>query len=108
MSTFTIRVTSSATNSSGTAYGQSPDLGAPSYWDVVISGSSNSALPNGTYDGYCLNPNAIIRTGTSYSGGDLSGNTSASYSTVGLTAITQTQVDQINWLLAQNFTSDAK
>ena len=58
--TFTIRVTSSATNTAGTAWGEQPDLLTPSYWDVYISGSSNPALPDGVYDGYCLNPNLTI------------------------------------------------
>jgi len=108
MSTFTLRVTSSATNTAGTAYGESPDLGAPSYWDVVISGSTDPALPNGVYDGYCLNPNAIIRTGTSYTAEESAGNALSSYTAVGLSALTTTQVSQINWVLAQNFTSDVK
>ena len=52
MSAFTIRVTNSGTNPGGTSYGQQPDLGAPSYWDVYISNSTNPDLPNGVYDGY--------------------------------------------------------
>ncbi len=52
MSTMTIRVTSSATTPDGTAFGQQPDLGNPSYFDVKITGSNSSNLPNGTYDAY--------------------------------------------------------
>lgn len=50
MSTMTIRVTSSAVNAAGSAFGQQPDLGAPSYFDVVITNSTSSIMPNGTYD----------------------------------------------------------
>ena len=59
MSTMTIRVTSSAVNTAGNDFdngSESAAAPAPSYFDVVISGSSNPGLPNGTYDAYCLNP----------------------------------------------------
>ncbi|MES2719001.1 MAG: SdrD B-like domain-containing protein, partial [Pseudomonadota bacterium] len=108
MSTFTIRISSSATNPAGTAYGEQPDQGAPSYFDVVISGSSDSGLPNGVYDGYCLNPQAGIQLVTDYSAQNYAGNTAASYVPIGFNNLSQAQVDQINWLLSQNFTSDAK
>ena len=44
MSTFTIRVTSSATNAAGNAYGQQPDLGAPSFFDLYVTNSTDPAL----------------------------------------------------------------
>ena len=109
MSTFTIRVTSSATNAAGNAYGQQPDLGAPSFFDLYVTNSTDPALPNGRYDAYCLNPlQTIFVSPTSYSAQDYAGNTPASYVPIGFNSMSQTQVDQINWILAQNFTSDAK
>ena len=108
MSTFTIRVTSSATNSAGTAYGQQPDLGAPSYWDVYISNSTDPSLPNGVYDGYCLNPFQLIYGTRTYSAENLAGNNLASFVPIGFSGISQAQVDQVNWILGQNFTTDAK
>ena len=36
MSTFTIRVTSSATLADFSAFGQQPDLGAPSFFDMIV------------------------------------------------------------------------
>ena len=63
MTTFTIRVTSPATNVGGTGFGNQPDLGDPSYWDLYVTGSTpplpgspDVYLPNGTYDAFCLNP----------------------------------------------------
>ena len=109
MSTFTIRVTSSATNAAGTAYGQQPDLGAPSYLDMIVTDSSDPLLPNGVYDAYCLNPHLAIGLTTSYSAQDYAGTTLDSYVPPnGLSSLTQAQVDQLNWVLAQNFTSDPK
>ena len=109
MSTFTIRVTSSAANVSGTAYGQQPDLFAPSFFDMVVSGSSDPLIPNGVYDAYCLNP--TIDTNLSpnvYPAQNYAGNAVSSYVPIGFGSLTQTQINQINWLLAQNFTSDPK
>ncbi len=60
MSEMTIRVTSSAVNVAGTGFGQQPDLGAPSYLDVVVTGSTDPNLIDGTYDAYCLNPDFLI------------------------------------------------
>jgi len=109
MSTFTIRVTSSATNIAGTAYGQQPDLGAPSFLDMVVTGSTDSLLSNGVYDAYCLNPLIeILVSPTTYIAENSAGNTSASFAPIGFSSLMQTQVDQLNWLLAQNFTSDPK
>ena len=108
MSTFTIRISSSATNPEATAYGWQPDQGAPSYFDVVVSGSTNPELPDGVYDGFCLNPQAGIALRTDYVAQNYAGNTVASYVPIGFTDLTQAQVDQINWLLSQNFTSDGK
>jgi hypothetical protein len=56
MSTFTFRVTSSATNTAGTNWGQQPDLLAPSFFDMIVTGSTDPIIANGTYDAYCLNP----------------------------------------------------
>jgi len=109
MSTFTIRVTSSATNIAGTAYGQQPDLGAPSFLDMVVTGSTDPLLSNGVYDAYCLNPLIeILVSPTTYIAENSAGNTSASFAPIGFSSLMQTQVDQLNWLLAQNFTSDPK
>ena len=109
MSTFTIRVTSSATNAAGTGYGQQPDLGAPSFWDMIVSGSTNPLLPNGVYDAYCLDLLTPIGfSPTSYSAQNYAGNTAASYAPIVFNSLTQAQADQINWVLAQNFTSDPK
>ena len=109
MSTFTIRVTSSATNVAGTAYGQQPDLGSPSFMDLYITGSTDPLLPNGQYDAYCLNPLvSILASPTTYTAENLAGNSAASFVPIGFSALSQTQVDQVNWLLSQNFTADAK
>ena len=111
MSNFTIRVTSSATNEAGTAFGQQPDLGAPSFLDMVITNSSDPLIPNGVYDAWCLNPFLdIFLSPTQYSAQDLAGNSTAAYATAqaGPGPVSQTSIDQINWLLSQNFTADAK
>ena len=44
MSTFTIRVSNSGTNLGGASYGQQPDQGSPSYWDVHITGSGGCGI----------------------------------------------------------------
>ncbi|WP_367154843.1 SdrD B-like domain-containing protein [Methylomonas sp. HYX-M1] len=112
MSTFTIRVTSSATNKAGTAYGQQPDLGAPSFLDMIVTNSTDPVIVNGVYDAYCLNPLIdILLSPTTYSASGAEGDSLDSFTSiqpVGLSDLTQLQVDQLNWLLAQNFTSDAK
>jgi len=109
MSTFTIRVTSSAVNTAGTGFGQQPDLGTPSYLDMVVTNSTDPLLPNGTYDAYCLHPlKTIFFSPTTYSAENLVGNAETSFDPIGMSSITQTQLDQLNWLLSQNFTSDAK
>src|SRR3990167_8975762 len=109
MSTFTIRVTSSATNAAGTAYGQQPDLGAPSFLDMVVTNSTDPNIPNGVYDAYCLNPLLDISVSPiSYAAQNYAGNTAASFTPIGFSSLSQVQVDQLNWLLSQNFTSDAK
>ncbi len=109
MSTFTIRVTQSATNVAGTAYGQQPDLGAPSFFDMYVTDSSDPNIPNGRYDAYCLNPLVdILISPTTHSAENFAGDTAASFVPIGLNSVSQVQVDQINWLLSQNFTSDAK
>ena len=110
MATFTIRVTHSGVNIEGTGYGNQPDLGAPSYFDLVVTNSSEPTLPNGVYDAYCLNPFLqIFFSPTEYNGTqNLAGNDAASFSVSGVGALTQVQVNQLNWLLAQNFTSDPK
>uniref|UniRef100_UPI0035687585 SdrD B-like domain-containing protein n=1 Tax=Neptunomonas sp. TaxID=1971898 RepID=UPI0035687585 len=110
MSTMTIRVTSSALNEDGRSFGQQADLGAPSYLDVIITDSLNPNLPNGTYDGYCLHPYlAIDSSPLSYAGDAGDGVDINNYLNAAVTStITQDQISQINWLLSQNFTSDAK
>ena len=108
MTTFTIRISSSATNPAGTAYGEQPDQGAPSYLDLAVTNSTDPNLPNGVYDAYCLNPVAAISPALTYGADGYAGNAAASYVPVGYATMTQSQVDQINWILAQNFTSDPK
>jgi hypothetical protein len=111
----TIRVTSSAVNTSGTGFTngtESVTAPAPSYLDVVISGSTNSSLPNGTYDAYCLNPFASISFSPTSYGADayegLGDGSVAHYQSAGVTGVTDQQIARINWLLAQNLTSDSK
>ena len=108
MSTFTIRVSTSASNPAGTAYGEQPDRLTPSYFDLVVSNSTDPNLANGVYDAYCLNPVAFISVTRNYTAQNYAGDTAASFVPLGLSSITQAQVDQLNWLLAQNFTSDPK
>ncbi|MES2626792.1 MAG: SdrD B-like domain-containing protein, partial [Pseudomonadota bacterium] len=109
MSTFTFRITSSATNPGGLTFGQQPDVGAPSYMDMIVTNSTDPLIVNGTYDAYCLNPSASISVkGVTYQADQLPGDVLSSYQTIGLTNLTQAKVDQLSWLLAQNFTSDAK
>ncbi len=110
MSTFTIRVTSSATNPAGTDLGQQPDLGAPSFWDMVVSNSSDPLIPNGVYDAYCLSPllNIGFTPASTYTADNFAGNSAAAFPPIGLATLAQTTVDQINWLLSQNFTADPK
>ena len=109
MASFTIRVTSSATNVAGNAYGQQPDLLTPSFFDMVVSNSTDPTVPNGVYDAYCLNPQLdIYLSPTLYQAQNYAGNNAASFALAGGGAMTQTQIGQLNWLLAQNFTSDPK
>ncbi|HOL64141.1 MAG TPA: SdrD B-like domain-containing protein, partial [Accumulibacter sp.] len=109
MSTFTIRVISPATNEAGTNFDGQLDRNAPSFLDLEISNSTDPLLPNGFYDTYCLNPLLDIHLSpTTYSAQNYAGNSTASFTPVGFSSLTQTQIDQINWVLAQNFTSDAK
>ena len=85
MSTFTIRVTQSATNVAGTAYGQQPDLGAPSFFDMYVTDSSDPNIPNGRYDAYCLNPLVdILISPTTHSAENFAGDTAASFVPIGL------------------------
>ncbi len=108
MSTMTINVYNQAT------HGQ---IGAPSFLDTVVTGSSNPNLPDGTYDTYCLNAVVDIylsETGNvqpinTYRADAVSGQSAAARYVSASTpsTITDTQISQINWILAQNFTSDA-
>ncbi len=115
MITFTVAVMSSATNAAGTAFGQQPDLLTPSFWDAYITNSSNpSLLPNGVYDGWCLDPNVVIGLAptSSYSADGYAGNVPPVIPVpppiTAFPSLSQEQLDQLNWLLAQNFTSDGK
>ncbi len=113
MSTFTIRVTSSAVNAAGNELGQSPDAGAPSFWDVVVTNSSDPLVANGVYDGYCLNPAGVLRfSPTLYNSTENYDSTDpAGHAAIGLstsTRITPEQIARINWVLAQNFSADSK
>jgi hypothetical protein len=95
MSTFTIRVTSSATNTAGTAYGQQPDLGAPSFFDLYITNSTDPLLTNGRYDAYCLNPLIdIFVSPTTYSAENYVGNSTASFAPIGFSAMTQARSEE--------------
>ena len=103
MSTMTIRVTSSATNAAGTSFGEQPDLGTPSYFDVQITDSNSSNLPNGTYDAYCLNPflNITVSTNHSATTDDVNNNID-NYVAAGAVGadtapITAEVISQINW-----------
>ncbi|MBV5308358.1 SdrD B-like domain-containing protein, partial [Chromatium okenii] len=110
MSTFTIRLTTSALNPNSLTLGYQLDVGAPSFVDIIVTNSLDTAMvPNGIYDGYCLNPISIIYPSpTTYEAQSYAGNAVASFQAVGLNALTLTQVNQLNWLLTQNFTSDPK
>jgi len=109
MSTFTIRVSSSATNVPGTAWGQQPDQNAPSYLDLVVSNSTDPAIVNGVYDAYCLNPLVPISLSpNSYQASGTSGASATAFNPISSGSPTTLQVQQLNWLLSQNFTSDAK
>ena len=112
MSTFTIRLTTPSIAPNGLVYatpGETPDLGAPSAFDIYISGSSDPLLVNGRYDGYCLSPfTDIFLSPTTYSATNALGNTIGSFVPLVIAAITQQQIDKINWVLSQNFTSDSK
>ena len=113
MTTFTIRVTSPAVNAAGTGFGQSQDLGAPSFWDMVVTNSTDPKLPNGTYDAYCLNPflglNFSPKTTTASVAAGSGIGSLTNYLQAGVTtSITEEKIARINWVLAQNFTSDSK
>ncbi|HCZ15849.1 MAG TPA: hypothetical protein DHV85_14935, partial [Candidatus Accumulibacter sp.] len=76
---------------------------------MIVTGSTDPTIPNGVYDAYCLNPLInITLSPTSYLAEQAAGNVAASFVPIGFNSLTQTQVDQLNWLLAQNFTSDPK
>ena len=85
MTTLTIRVTSSAVNIDGTAFGSQSDVLTPSFWDLYVTGSADPNLPNGVYDAYCLNPTTSLsfspRTATAAA---LDGESLASYATAGV------------------------
>ena len=110
MSTITIRATSSATHTAGTAYGQQPGLNAPSFPDIEVTNSTGPRIQNGGYDAYCLNPLVDIGLAPTYSyrSEAAAGGAAASYVPIGFSSISQTQVDRINWILAKNYTSDGK
>ena len=61
MSIFTFRVTQPAVNAAGTAFGQQPDLNAPSFFDLVVTNSTDPVVKNGVYDCYCLNPQVNVK-----------------------------------------------
>jgi uncharacterized repeat protein (TIGR01451 family) len=76
---------------------------------MEVTGSSDPLISNGRYDAYCLNPLAHIGfSPTSYLAQNSAGNTLTSFEPIGFSSLKQTQVNQLNWLLAQNFTSDPK
>jgi serine-aspartate repeat-containing protein C/D/E len=116
----TMRVSSSARTPNGSTWGETP-FGNPSFLDVHVFDPDN--LPLGTdwsetpppadivYDAYCLDPIAKIKIISDYwySADTYDGNTAESFVPVGLPVDPdQDQVDAINWLLGQNFTSDTK
>src|SRR5688572_5508086 len=111
MSTFTFRITSSAINDDGVyAFGQGPVYGAPSYMDMHVTNSTDPLIVNGVYDAYCLHMLAPINAkGTLYTADQRPGDVVSSYGgSLGLPSVTQAKIDQVTWLLAQNFTSDPK
>ena len=108
MTTFTIRINTSATDPGGLVLGYQDDVGTPSYWDMVVTGSSDPVIKDGVYDAWCLNPTQGISVVGSYSASAADGSTAASYVPIGFNALSQSTVDRINWVLAQNFASDPK
>jgi len=116
MSQFQFHVTSPSLSSDGTAWQTNQDLGDPSFWDVYITNSTDPLLANGRYDAYCLNPHiglaaydgTTIPANRTYSGDEVAGTSATAVNAMGLPGISQGQLDQINWILAQNFTTDAK
>lgn len=83
------------------------DAGAPSALDIIVS-SADPNLPNGTYDAWCLNPFIDITLTHTYPSDYYDGVDLDAYTTVGLASLTASQVTQINWIIAQNFTADPK
>ena len=102
MPTITFKITSPFFNGNGS------DYGAPSAIDVTVSGSTDPNIPNGQYDAWCLDPLAPIFIGDTYSADTYGSLDPAAYSPINLGALTSAQIDQLNWLIAQNFTADPK
>lgn len=109
LSPLNIAVRSSATNAAGTAFGQQPDLNQPSFYDVEVSASTDSILPNGVYDGWDLSPTIYMSVApTTHSGFAASAHSSLNFVGTSLPLNSQAVIDQLNWVLFQNFTSDPK
>ena len=114
MTTLIISVTSSATNAGGGTFGQQPDQLAPSFYDMHVTGSTNALIPNGVYDAYCIDPTLGINLDPRIFNADsYESSGPASFQQIRPTdanfgALTQLQVDKLNWLLSQNFTADSK
>jgi serine-aspartate repeat-containing protein C/D/E len=114
MTTLIISVSSSATNAAGTAFGQQPDQLAPSFFDMKVTSSTNPVIGNGVYDAYCINPLVdIFVAPTSYAADSYEASNPTSFqqikpTEVDLSSLSQAQVDQLNWILSQNLTSDPK
>lgn len=104
----TMGATSSATNAAGTGYGQQPDAGAPSMFDIHVTNSTDPFLTDGLYDGYCLNPHVDLGflPSSSYNATVSAGNSLSSFTAIGYTGNNQADIDRINWLLSRNYTSD--
>ncbi|MBK8959362.1 MAG: carboxypeptidase regulatory-like domain-containing protein, partial [Proteobacteria bacterium] len=114
MTTLIISVSSSATNAAGTAYGQQPDQLAPSFFDMKVTSSTNPVIGTGVYDAYCINPLLdIFVAPTSYAADSYEASNPTSFQQItpieaDLSSLSQAQVDQLNWILSQNLTSDPK
>ena len=114
MTTLIISVSSSALNAGTSTFGQQTDAGAPSFYDMHVTGSTNPLIPNGVYDAYCIDPTLGIRVEPrTFNADSIEASTNGSFqqikpTDVNYNALTQVQVDKLNWLLSQNFTSDPK
>lgn len=108
-SEMTLRVTSSSVNTAGTALGSQADLLLPSFFDTHIETSTNAFLPVGVYDGYCVNEGTAIAFSPTIHNADGYPADDVASHVVSMAYSTDAQVAaRLNWIIAQNFTSDPK